>query len=168
LKITEEWQKKNPDSAVYARDLVVCYFKLKRINDLKEALIYMINKNMHMDPQLVEVCRQLGIPIKMGASNLVEIIENEYTGDKRLEAADKCFQEQKWKEAEQLFLNLLMQNIVAKNLQYKIAVCILNGNEKLPDDQRNRVVNLIKQMKGLGKIIEADEIEQLLSKKNLD
>lgn len=46
-----------------------------------------------------------------------------------------------------------MQNIVAKNLQYKIAVCILNGNEKLPDDQRNRVVNLIKQMKGLGKII---------------
>lgn len=61
-----------------------------------------------------------------------------------------------------------MQNIVAENLQYKIAVCILNGNDELSNNERNRVVNLIKQMKGLGKIIEADEIEQLLSKKNLD
>ncbi len=166
IKIYKELRKGNPDSETYARDLVVSYLKLFKIDDLKEALIYMIKKNIYMDSQLVKVCKKLGIPIMMNANKLGEITEEENIDDSRLKVAENCFQEQKWKVAEQLFLNLLMENIVAENLQYKLAVCILNGNEILSNDQRARVVNLISQMNVNGQIKEAEEITQILSKKN--
>jgi len=61
LKIAEELRNRNPDSAEYARDLVVSYYKLNREDKLIEALKYMKNKNMHMDPSFVNLCKQLGI-----------------------------------------------------------------------------------------------------------
>lgn len=51
----------NPGSAQYARDLVVSYYKLQRYSELKEALTYMILKNMYMDAPLINLCKQLGI-----------------------------------------------------------------------------------------------------------
>ncbi|MFH1197770.1 MAG: hypothetical protein V1720_18865, partial [bacterium] len=74
LKIREDLRKRNPDSAEYARDIIVSYYKLAgyyhQINDPKveeiftkliEALTYMKNKKMFMDPSLVNLCKQLGI-----------------------------------------------------------------------------------------------------------
>ena len=59
LQIREELRRRNPESAEYARDLVVSYHKLQRQDDLKEALLYMKNKNMFMDPPLVNLLEQL-------------------------------------------------------------------------------------------------------------
>jgi tetratricopeptide (TPR) repeat protein len=68
LEIREELRKRNPDSAEYLRDIIVSYYKLtvlyqqlddsrlKEIyNKLGEALLYMKNKNMYMDPPLVQL-----------------------------------------------------------------------------------------------------------------
>lgn len=61
LKIAEELRQRNPDSAEYARDLVVSYYKFKKQKELIEALKYMKRKNMYMDPSLIKVCERFGI-----------------------------------------------------------------------------------------------------------
>jgi tetratricopeptide (TPR) repeat protein len=61
LKIAEELCKRNPDSGEYARDLVVSYAKLQKTDELKKALLYMKQKNMYMDPPLIQLSKHLGV-----------------------------------------------------------------------------------------------------------
>ena len=79
--------------------------------------------------------------------------------------AEEYFFNSKWEIAEKLFLKLLSKNIVVDNIQYKLSICIINGNEKLSSENFNRVLNLISQLRVNGKLMEAAEIEKLLLKK---